>query len=580
MTKIRYVALAVALLALVNSGCSSKKDSTARKAAFAQKITVLQSNGLDVNRTVDTQDSTHYTVTVKDAGKATMALLYLTHQVTISPRDKAKIEKLLLNLKQAKIEVDWKKYADNQPQSVYVWLVGSGKESPAIQKFLKAKKLGMYLSYDADDLLKQVDIKDIDDTFAKADGQTHVKLQGVHLAIAKAATEDSPSSKMDFQGGTLSITSEESKNKKEVFSYQNFNCQIDQSNAYLGTWDCLVPVVSFTTSGTGARNAGTLTVNNTKMHYVSSEESSKVKSDGIFQIDSIAFKSAAQAKEKTTFDLKNLKLDMSTNNFDAALIKSLYALARKPQADLNASIAATMKLVGKMFANGASLDYDFSLDSVDFASGKTKQFSLKAFEEKGNITFEDTIKSHDISKVKNISVVAGTDHFQVKNIIWESGLEGLYNLVPDFMQFAAMTAQHDPSVSLTKEESDLMASIGTKIVQSGFKLNYGPISVDSVDIKNDSMQTSYDHMQVDINATLAKNTIDMKNPMGSMMLLGYLHADGKIVLNKADLEKMAKDFSPKMMAMAMMLAKFEGDKAVFDLKFEKGHFTVNGKPIM
>jgi len=32
--------------------------------------------------------------------------------------------------------------------------------------------------------------------------------------------------------------------------------------------------------------------------------------------------------------------------------------------------------------------------------------------------------------------------------------------------------------------------------------------------------------------------------------------------------------------MVMMFAKYEGGKAVFVLKFDKGHLFINGKPVM
>jgi hypothetical protein len=34
------------------------------------------------------------------------------------------------------------------------------------------------------------------------------------------------------------------------------------------------------------------------------------------------------------------------------------------------------------------------------------------------------------------------------------------------------------------------------------------------------------------------------------------------------------------MAMVMLYAKYEGDKAVFVFKFERGHLLVNDKPVM
>jgi len=242
-----------------------------------------------------------------------------------------------------------------------------------------------------------------------------------------------------------------------------------------------------------------------------------------------------------------------------------------------------MKLLAKMFANGTTIDYDFSLESLEAASNKHSKagtFLLEAFSEKGNVTFGNRIQSHDTTIIKSISGTDGAGRYAVKNIHYNAGADDLYNFLPDFMNFAAKSAQHKPSASLSKAEKDLLNAMLTKLVQSGAKLRYGPISVDKTDFNFPPTQASYGKMQVDLNATLAKNTIDMKSPMGPMMLLSYLHADGKIVLDKADLEKMAKDFSPKMMAMAMMLAKFEGDKAVFDLTFEKGHLKVNGKPIM
>jgi len=564
-------------------------DMAARKKAFEEKLAVLKQYGLDINKTMDTKESARYLIEVKDAQKSAQAFLRWLNAGNTSPRDRKIFVKLLNHMKRFAMDVDWVKYAENKPQSVFVSFIGSGQEKEPIKSLVEKQALGAYLSYGDKDELKEVDIKDIDSKVTVGATMTKVALKGAKALISKMPTKQDPASKMHLEFGTFQYKADTNyttdSNKTAIktlsFTYGNGSCDVDKSNSYLGEIACRFPSFSF---GEEAENESTIIHTEAwKLKTVSTAKEGKIQSDGFFEIGKIEVQNRDNDNPITVV-LNNLKLEALAKNIDESLIKALYILASTPQKDSNQSITKTMKIVGDMFSNGLSIDYLFSITSIEGHigdTGKRKRFKAEAIKEKGTVAFTDTYDFKDLTTVKNVIVadeVKGDTLFALKELKFGSQIRKLYNFIPGFMEFAGTLAKHPAQPEPTDEEMKKLSAIGMKMVNNGFSMAYSPLSIEEIKIAEAKVE--YGKMQLDLDATLKPNSVKLQSVMSAMALLGFLQADGKLVLRKVDLESMSNSFPPQVMAMVMLYAKYEGDKAVFVLKFENGHLLVNGKPVM
>ena len=571
------------------SVAEKKANIAARKKVFETKIATLAQYGLDVNKTKEEPTSAQYLMEVKDPQKIAQTLLVWLNAGNTLERDRKKIAKLFGNIKYVGLDVDWVKYAENKPQSVFVYLVGSGKEKEPVRSLMQQKTLGAYLSYNEKEKLTEVDVKDIDKEITDGNRTLKVALKGAKALISKMPTIQDPTNKMHLVSGTFSLTSHvpyvidvnKTSMKTLNFSYADGRCDVNKSNSYLGEITCTFPSVALTMEKQGKKLA--LQTAGWKITTLSTAKNGEMQSRGSFEIAKI--KVATQDHNTpTTTTLNKLKLKMDSTHIDESLIQALRTLATTPQKDSNLSMTKTMKILGDMFSKGMTIDYLFSIASIEGEVGnatQSKKFKADAIEEKGAVSFTKTYDLKDMFTVKNVSVSdggKGTTLFELKGLRFGTQVAKLYNFVPGFMEFSGAVSQDPEEAELTAEEKKKLLEIGMNMVHNGFSMAYSPLSIEKLKIAE--AKVDYGKMQLDLNATLKPNRVTVTNSMSAMQLLAFLQADGKVVLHKADLESMANSFSPKMMAMLMMYAKYEGDKAVFVLKFDKGHLLINGKPVM
>ena len=606
MQKSLFAAVAAAILVLSVAGCGKDTDKmhatgaagsteakqidvATRKKAFEAKLAAWEQYGLDINATANSKEKTHYLIEVKDAQQSAQALLIWLNAGNTTARDRKTTVKLLENLKRFAMDVDWMKYAKNQPKSVFVYAVGSDKEKEPIKSLLQKQALGIYLSYDNNDRLRGLDVKDIDSTITVGTKTTKVLLTGMKAVISKMPTKQDTASKMHLESGTFAYVSDNNyttdDNKTAVktlrFSYANGSCDVDKSNSYLGMIACHFPSFSFGEEEGSIRTM--VELGEWGLKTVSTAKAGKMQSIGTFGIDTIKVTHAGD-DNPVSVTLNDLKFDVSATGIDESLIKALYVLASTPQKESNQSIDKTMKIVGDMFSHGFTIDYLASIASIEGRAGdaaKSKVFKAEAIHEKGRASFTDTYEFKDLTTIKSVTVTdgaKGSTLFALKELKFGTKISKLYNFMPGFMTFSAALAKHPGRPEPTEKEIKKLSMVGMRMVNNGFSLAYSPLSIEAIKIAE--AKVDYGSMQLDLDATLAKNSVKLSSPMSVMQLLGFLQVDGKLTLHKADLEQMSNSFPPQVMAMVMLYAKYEGDQAVFVLKFEKGHLLVNDKPVM
>jgi len=589
------------------TGCGDKKNSEhatqvvksevsaqtikKRQAAFDAKIKSYHAYGFDTNKTSENT----YHLKVVDAPKAVNALAAMLNLNTLDDSDKEIFQSLVKDAS-FDVNVDWKKYAANEKESVMAYYLGNGRESKPLADMLKAKKAAAALTYNANDQLTAMRVIDIDETLKEDHDMVHIVLKGAHIAFDEPFTAGSSKQAYTIYGGTVKAEFTDTEENETVsLSYSDPVCKINKQNSYLGEVSCTFPTISInldTDIADGADVAplhADVLINDTEFKSNATLHNKKVRSDITFKIKSIDLfgKEKKDPKNSGTVTISGIDLSAVTDNVDEALMKSYMDFMQHPPKDQAKVMKETMDIIAKLYSNGLTVDGVFNIKSIKGDLPDTT-FAMKAYRSKGNVSFDKTINYQDNSSVGTFSITDKQTNkaiFDLKNFRYGFALKDLSNFLPAFLQFSgelAAAAESNQSAPMPADTEQKLTKMGTDLVHNGFGMSIDPLGWDALGInaKGKALNIGKTGFNLDINLSKNNVPLDMNNPMTGMMLLPYLHADGKLVIPKKDLEQMAQTFPPQMVMMVMMFAKYEGDNAVFVLKFENGHLLINGQPMM
>ena len=560
------------LIATVILGCDRKSQHVASKEMiqksqkhFADQLNRLKESGFDINATSDSS----YILTIKDPNKASIQILSSIGMTAIDQKTKRELNKILDGSKIG-IDINWTRYANMDTNSTFVYFLGSKQTDKAFENIFNSKKLGAYIGFGKDDTIKTVFFKDIDEKVNK----DHLQIK----SLKAIAQNDSPNAfKIDAKKISMGFVQDGSTPVEVTF--EKPSCDTDMQNRYLGKYSCIFPAISLNMNDSNKTLNAIL--DDTRIDYNAKSKNNKVSTTMNMNIKDTKL-DLKNGYADTSIKLNSIKLALSSSDTNESIIKEMMRVS-KEQKDLNKTNIKMAELSGKMFEH-MRLDYDISLDSVNFVSKgrkNSKQIDIKAFKQKGDLSFDQTINTNDVTTLSSIKA-SDSPHpapiFELKNLKSATGIRGLYNVLPEFMKIAATSSSfNNPNKEeMTDEDIKKLASLAEKMLNNGASIYYKPISVDEVSTEG----KKYNKIILNLDANLTKNSINLDNPMAQLLLLQYLQAGGRLVMYKKDLESMSKSFSPTMMAMVMMYAKYDGDKAIFEVKFENGHLIINGKPLM
>ena len=588
-----------AVMVLGNSACDKKSEKgtaenhaavqsvpkvsiQASKSSFDKQIKILSEYGFEINKT----SPKNYLLHVTNEKQATASLLKLINLNTIEREDK---EALYTLLKDAEIgvEIDWNKYASDTKESIFVYYLGNGKEGAAIKKLFHEKKIGAYLGY-SHNQLKHIRVKNIDETLIDEELKSHILLKGMHAEITHSPNKTSKESDYDLFGGIFEYTMKDREsNNTLILSYKEPVCNIVKKATYLGTHQCVFPSIALKVKNPSDKEAENIqiTLKKSSFLYKTVSHNKKIRSDIDFNIDSVDIYGQSQT-DKSELTIKDIKITGNSDNIDEALIQSYMDLLDNPSKEQNGSIRKLMDLTGKMYSNGMTFDYRVSVGS---GKGESKEAALtfENYKSEGKGSLKSTINYKDTSSLRHISLKdkkTGQSLFDLKNFRFGYGISELYNFIPTFMEFSGALAEQNQSQTeeLSTELEKKLTEMGMKLVHHGFGFSFTPIGWDTFQAEAQGKAVQLGKVDLSIDTRLKKNNVPLNanNPMSAMMLLPYFEADGKLVLSKKDLEQLSTTMPPQMIGMLMMFAKYEGENAVFILKFENGHLMINGQPLM
>ena len=542
-----------------------KVSSSDRKNILENKIKSYAEYGFDINKT----SSKNYIFTLKEPKKVIETLLGVFNlNFSLDNQDREELIKLLQDTK-FNVNVDWDKYASNQPHSIEVALLGKKDNHKSIDKFLKDKKLGAYLTYDMQDKLTKIDFKDIEDKLFNADSNktAYINLKNTFIDVKSTTVYDFKSQKFEFK------IADEFNSSVEI-GYKDAECNVDKKSLLFGSQKCQIPNVYFVISEDGI-GANKINLNGITTLYSLIKKNSKVSEDAEFGIKSIDFKDT---------DIKDIKVSINLENIDANIMKQYEDMITNISDDYKSDMKKVLLLAGKIYQNGVVLKYNASMNSFKLLSDGVN-FEIDGYNGHGETTFDNNITHSDKSIINNIIVSDSTNAknaFVLRNFEFNYGIRDLYNFMPEVLESISEIQFEDNATKAQMAFNDSVIGIAEDIVHNGLNVYIDALGFDNMTFSDAGARYSLDKTHFDLDVKLQKNDLklDANNPMTSMMLLSYLKADGKFVVPAKDLQTLAQKPELAMLGMLMMMAKLEGDNAVFIIKFENGKLLVNGQPMM
>jgi hypothetical protein len=291
--------------------------------------------------------------------------------------------------------------------------------------------------------------------------------------------------------------------------------------------------------------------------------------------------------EKGETKIRGIRFEGHAARIEEELYRRLADLLTDPPASPKLTAKALMPLLADFFRK-LSLDYKVEVAGVDFSlikndSGKKSRLKLQGFRyglDGGFAADLNLTKKLEIAQLKVVESGKGTPPREVEIAGFSLGvrLGGLYNFMPDVMQLALKSTLAQ-SAAAKKELRKEGEALGEKMLQQGVRVKIDPLKVAKFSFKDSKMQKRFEAMNLRLDARLKPNQLDPRNPMAMMLMIAYLEADGKVTMEKKDLEQILAELDPGMRMMVEQYVKYEGKRAVFDLRFEQGNLLINGKPL-
>jgi hypothetical protein len=551
-----------------------KKVSTEdRKKALQSRIQGYAKYGFDINQT----SANSYLLSVKDPAKSVDLFLNIFNLgYSLDTEDKQELQEIFKDAK-FDVSVDWDKYVSNTPRSVEVNYIGKGGEIKDIKKLLSEKKVGAYLTYQGSAELKKIEFKNLNETISENNETVKVSLKDTVVDIKQLPDETNDKRVYTISSKEMDIGFLDEFGSMSVAGYKDLICDIDKSNAYLGSQDCKIPTINMILDKSGSDETN-ITMNNLVYGYATHANKGKADEDIAFKIDSIDINKA--------FSINDIKANLKVANIDENILKEYMQLMENPSSDAQKDLAKLMKLAGEIYSGGATMDYTLAIDNIK-GSGEGIEFALNGYKDTGKAKFDSNITYDDKSTIKLIKLNDATNKanaFELSDFRFGYGIYDLFNLIPGAMD---MLGDISTETNATKVD-EIVQNKGMKVAQNvlnqGFGIYIKPLGYDAIKFSDTSSKTNFDLGKTDIqlDVKLLKNDLkaDIDNPMMPMMLLSYLKADGKITIPAKDLQTLSKNPSFAMIGMFMMMAKMEGDNAVFVIEFKDGKLLVNGQPMM
>jgi hypothetical protein len=218
-----------------------------RRAALISEITMLEQAGVRLHRTTHTPYTTRYVLQVHDERNATRSLIQGWSAGMIDPRGREAMADWLRDGRWD-VKIDWNRYLGHQERSVRVTFRGNAKSQkyPALQRWLDAGGLGVWLSFGEGDRLSRATLLPIDTNISENNTTWQWRMQGYDLRITRSHPTHRYDRAAHLTGGEFFLRQTDADTTQTTLRIDKITCQADRHAREDGSLACAVPHVALT----------------------------------------------------------------------------------------------------------------------------------------------------------------------------------------------------------------------------------------------------------------------------------------------------------------------------------------------
>jgi hypothetical protein len=578
MQRMKWTLTTIALLLLLSAcGGASLKE---KQAQFERTtLAPLQEAGYRIAQKEEGEEKSRYLLRL-DQGEKVASLLLKNALGSTKPEWSRELAKGLSG-SGLELSVDWKRYVEARPGSVTATLLprkGTGSPAP-ITTLLQARKLRADLDFDEAGSLTQLRLQPLDETVEQNGSLYHLVMEGTGLKLTGPGTYSLESDRIALtgkgQGASMTMES------------RGLRCEVTLKDAYLGTRQCRLDrvVLATETPVKGGRVKDRIVLEKLEGASRVRAEKGEILSDARLSVGRFTLQ-GDHPGETVAMEGKALSFQGDASQVPEALYRQIMALVAAPPAQPEAVAQALAPLLEKLFRHFA-LHYTVELGELNATVRKADEtrvvLGLQGYRFGLGGTFARDLNLSKHFELRRLTL----EENRAKTKVLSLDLEGLqlgvrgeevYNFLPELMGLAleSTRAASPARKQALKRQAE---TLGAKVLQRGIHLQVAPLKLGKLSVGDASRQKRFGAMEAQLDVRLKPNRLEPGNPMAMMLALAYLQADGKVLLSRKDLEQILPELDPAMAAMVRQYVKYEGDRAVFTLRFEQGNLLINGKPL-
>jgi hypothetical protein len=568
-------------LSLILTACGSDLKEVRR--GFDAKVTALEKEGLVLREKREKESKTLYRLRMQNPEKISS---FLVHSALGSsdPELTGKLAHALEGVT-LEMEVDWKAYAEGKPGSVRAYLLpAESNATGALARLMRERKLSADLDFDQQGKLQRIRFAPLDEPVTRGKKTGRLTMRETVLEVVRAG-ETPYDQAYRFHGSLWKLSFSEG-NATATVSVRGLACNVDTPDAYLGSRDCTVDSLALTLEEPGGDGTSRFLLHGLRAQSRVWMEKGEIKSEAAGEIESVTF-DGKNGPEKVQLSIKRLKFDGEGGGMSKELYRRLVDLLSAPSASPEESLKRLAPLLTELFRK-LVLGYRIEI------SGAQIRVSDPRIEKEGNLSLEGLkldfawslgreINASKGVALKSLSVretIQGSQSVdaRLEDFVMKIRLEHLYNFMPRLMKLASAEAMRGGKASSAMLEKEAK-KLGAEVLHNGLTLAVEPAGFKHLRAQASGQKEEFGAMDLNLTVTLAPNSLDPENPMTPMLALAFLKADGMLVLDKKDLERILPMLDPGMQMMVSHYAVFRGDKALFELRYDQGSLLINGKPL-
>ncbi len=566
-------------LSLTTLSLASTPQENPRRTQLIQEIVSLNQLGCTVETHRETPTQSEYLVHILHPKALFRALSGSWGYVTPSA---VAPDEVLEHFRGARVvvDIDWDRYLAHQPESLQVAWLGKDtqRRSPAVSRFLAAKGVSLLLTFDPSDHLERVHLKPINARFKEGNETTHVHAHGWALTLRRFNPANRYDTAFHLTGDALMIEHRDASSPTQRIDVKGLACDADARHSYDGKLQCVLPTLAF------AEGEDRIALDRIYLSHEAKVIGKRVNSFVKIGADTLQMKQRSPGGQQAV-RLDAPRFDAWVKDLNVTVLQKLEKLSLHPLPDPNVTEQQGLELVQRLVDGGSTSGYGVTIDRL---AGNTVDpsnrmvYRARGVSSRVTAALGSTLAYHEQTSVRSMQMEMHTPGLlplivDINGTRYDLAIDHVYNL---FSALTALPKRLEVETNSSKDERWYFEEVLGEVIHTGAQATITPIHIGGVTLTSGTKRETYSATELRLNARLKPNTIDVRRSTAPMMMLGSLDLTGHWEMKKRDFRLLLTHVSTQIRIMAMIFVRYEGDKAILDLRLDHGHLRINGKPIL